>query len=163
MRFGREYQTVDEQVLIDAITALREDPQALTFIDLGCGKGRALLVAANLGFQHVIGVEFVHQLAEIARKNLAHRGTANAVVAEGDAAKYRFPNCDMVVYLFNPFSQEVMQKVVANLRESHARKLYVIYVNPECAGLFDASGFLTRLGCPPGRADIQIWSAATLG
>src|SRR5271156_2180587 len=42
-RFGAAYQTIDEEALLDAIKALRDDPHSLTFIDLGCGKGRALL------------------------------------------------------------------------------------------------------------------------
>lgn len=158
-RFGFSYQATDEKELADAVNFLHEDPQNLTFIDLGCGKGRALLGAANLGFKQVIGVEFAHELAEIARKNLAKMRIASAVVVQTDAAEYRFPNSDMVVYLYNPFLQEVMQKVVANLRESLSGKLYVIYKVPKCAAIFDTSGFLTRLGSPPARAYIQIWKA----
>lgn len=112
--------------------------------------------------KQVIAVEFANELAEIAKKNLEKMGIANAVVVQTDAAKYSFPNSDVIVDLFNPLSQEVMQKVIVNLRDSFAKKLHVIYAAPHCAALFDASGFLTRLGCPPGRADIQVWSAATL-
>lgn len=157
-RFGRGYTATNEQELTDAINFLREDPQKFTFIDLGCGKARTLLVAANLGFKQVIGVEFVHELAETARKNLAKMRILNAVVVETDAAEYRFPDTDMVVYLFNPFTQEVVQKVVANLRESSSKKLYVMYKTPCCAANFDASGFLTRLGTA-GRHDIMVWRA----
>jgi SAM-dependent methyltransferase len=156
-RFGAGYQTVSEDALIDSLRLLPEDLRLLTFIDLGCGKGRALLVAASLGFKQVIGVEFVHELAKIARKNLAKVGAENAVVVETDAAKYRFPNSDMVIYFFNPFSQEVMEKVIANLKESLPRKLYVIYAAPQCAALLDDSGFLSREDFPQPRPDIQIW------
>jgi len=160
-RYGVAYQSIGEEALLDAIGALREDPHFLTFVDLGCGKGRALLVAASLGFKQVIGVEFAQELAEIAKENVTRLRIANAVVVQTDAAKYRFPNTDMVLYLFNPFSEEVMQKVIENLKGCVTRKLYVIYVVPVCAGLFDACGFLTRLSCPPGRMDILIWSGAT--
>ena len=159
-RFVTTYQTLDEQRLIDAVSFLDQDPRHLTFVDVGCGKGRPLLVAAKLGFKEIIGVEFVRELAEIAKKNLQKVGVVNAVVVQADAAEYRFPKTDMVVYLFNPFSQKVMRQVIANLRESLAGKLYVIYAAPRCAALFDARGFLTRLGCPPGRTGIQIWRSA---
>jgi len=106
-------------------------------------------------------VEFVQELAEIAKQNLEQMGIKNAVVLQADAAQYRFPNSEIVVYLFNPFSEEVMLKVVDNLRGCLPKKLYVIYAAPQCAALFDESGFLTRLGCPPGRADIQIWGSGT--
>ena len=158
-RFGVIYQTIDEEGIIEAIKVLQEqeDTRDLTFVDLGCGKGRALMVAANLGFKTIIGVEFVHELAETARKNLQKLGLTDAVVVESDAANYRFPESDMVIYLFNPFSAEVMQKVVANLKESLSKKLYIIYVNPQCGPLFDASGFLTPMESVPKRPDIQIW------
>jgi SAM-dependent methyltransferase len=158
--FGGKYQSTDEQELADSVHFLSENPHNLTFIDLGCGKGKTLIVAASLGFKQIIGVEFVHELAEIARKNLAKMRIANAVVLETDAANYRPPDSDAVIYLYNPFSQEVMEKVVANLRESRSHKLYVIYKVPNCAAVFDASSFLTRLGCPPERTYIQIWRAA---
>ena len=159
-RFGARYQATDEQMLVDAVSFLPEPPQSFTFIDLGCGKGRTLLVASKLGFRLVIGVEFAHELANIARTNLAKMGFANAVVVDADAADFQFPQTNMVVYLYNPFSIEVMRKVLANLRQSGAKRLYVIYRAPECADLFDSSGFLDRLGSPPGRPDIQIWEAA---
>lgn len=159
-RFGARYQATDEQELADAVSFLHEPPQNFTFIDLGCGKGRTLLVASKLGFRQVIGVEFARELAKTARTNLAKMGIANAVVVDADAADFHFPDSDMVVYLYNPFTIEVMQEVLANLQKSKAKRLYVIYRVPECADLFDSSGFLHRFGSPPGRQDIQIWKAS---
>lgn len=160
--FGVKYQATDEQELADAVGYLQEDPHDLTFIDLGCGKGRALLVAANLGFKRVVGVEFAHELAEIARKNVSKMHVVNAIVLEVDSAEYRFPDSEMVVYLYNPFSQEVMHKVVANLRASTSKKLYLIYNTPECGAVFETSGFLTRVGCPPATPHIHVWKAVTV-
>jgi SAM-dependent methyltransferase len=158
-RLGVRYQASGEQELVEAVNFLHEDPQTFTFIDLGCGKGRALLVASKLGFQQVIGVEFARELVDIARSNLAKMRSSSAVVRHADAAEFHFPNSDMVVYLYNPFSQEVMRKVVANLRQSPAKRLYVIYSDPKFGQVLDSSGFLNRLGCPPGLQNIQIWTA----
>jgi SAM-dependent methyltransferase len=156
-RFGRKYQPTGEEELAEAVRFLGVNPTDLTFVDLGCGKGRTLLVAASLGFRQVIGVEFTRELAEIAGKNLEKMGIANGSIVQGDAGEYRFPDGNLVVYLYNPFSEEVMRKVVPNLRECASRKLYVIYKAPECMALFDSGGFLTRLGSPPGRDYIQTW------
>jgi SAM-dependent methyltransferase len=157
--FGQKYQATDEEELIDAIDLLPDDPRKFTFVDLGCGKGRALLVAAKLGFKQVIGVEFAHELAKIAKENLAKMQIPNAIVVLADAAEYRFPEGELVVYLYNPFSREVMEKVAANLGKLLSQKLYVIYKVPDCAAVFDATGFLTRLGSPPTRNYIQVWRA----
>jgi hypothetical protein len=102
-------------------------------------------------------VEFARELVDIARANLAKMQTTNAVVIHADAAEFQFPDEDLVVYLYNPFSQDVMEKVVANMRERRCRKLCVIYVVPECAEVLDSCGFLSRLGAPPVRRYIQIW------
>jgi len=42
-----------------------------SFIDVGAGMGRAVLLAAELPFRQVVGVELNPTLARIARKNLA--------------------------------------------------------------------------------------------
>ena len=43
-----------------------------TFIDIGAGKGRGLLVASEYPFRKVIGIELNSPLAGIARANVAH-------------------------------------------------------------------------------------------
>ena len=158
-RFGSRYQPTSEQELTDAVNCLNEAPRTLIFIDLGCGKGRTLLVASKLGFNQVIGVEFARELVQIARANLARMGVVNASVIHGDAAEFQFPDDDFVLYLYNPFSQEVMRRVIANLRRSRAKRIFVMYFDPQCAGVLDSSGFLNRFGCPQGR-NIPIWTAA---
>lgn len=157
VRFGERYEATPEQELVEAIRFLEEDLQTFTFVDLGCGKGRTLLVASKLGFKAVIGVEFALELAEIARSNLAKMGIGHAAVMHADAADFRFPSGNTIVYLYNPFSQEVARKVIENLRKSRLGKLYVIYKGPKCAEIFDACGFLGRLGCPPAVPHIQVW------
>lgn len=159
--YGTRYEATDEQELVDAVDFLHEDPANWTFIDLGCGKGRTLLVASQLGFKRVIGVEFARELVEIAGKNLTKSQIINATVLHADAADFEFPSGDIVVYLYNPFSGEVMTRVVESLREAQSRRLYVIYKAPMHAEIIDSSGFLTRLGSPPTRPYIQVWKHHT--
>jgi SAM-dependent methyltransferase len=67
-----------------------------TFIDLGSGKGRALLIASEYAFGAIVGVELSPKLHAIAAANIAgSRGTAqrsrNARTIEADATEFRFP------------------------------------------------------------------------
>jgi len=162
-RFGRKYQPSGEDELAEAVRFLGVNPRELTFIDLGCGKGRTLLVAAGLGFRRVVGVEFAQELAATARKNMEELKISNGAIVQGDAGEFRFPDEDLVLYLYNPFSEEVMRRVVLNLRDCAAKKLFVIYKAPECMALFESGGFLTRLGNPPGREYIQTWKLTSQG
>jgi len=48
--------------------AMPIDLSKFTFIDLGAGKGRALLMASDYLFQKIIGVEFMPELHHARRK-----------------------------------------------------------------------------------------------
>jgi SAM-dependent methyltransferase len=162
-RFGTPYRATAEDELIDAVHLLGEELGDFAFIDLGCGKARMLLVAARLGFAQVIGVEFADELVAIARTNLAKMEIRNAAIIFGDVVDYEFPGSNLVIYLYNPFSIEIMRKVVAKL-EAHLRdypdvKAYVIYKGPVCAAVIDESASFRRLGPAPGHSDILLWRA----
>jgi len=121
-------------------------PRNVTFVDLGCGKGRVLLVAAPR-FAQVLGVEFSPELCQIARANLAAcRLSDRAQVIEADAARFTFGPKVGVIYLYNPFAPVVMTQVLANLRrslEQHPRRLVLIYNTPRWAKEIWQSGLFT--------------------
>jgi SAM-dependent methyltransferase len=108
-----------------------------TFFDMGCGKGRVLLMASRYGFKGVVGVEFDSALAEIAQENAAHfqRHHTDCSAIEvicSDAATYQFPDEDAVIFFFNPFAREIMEKVLANIKASAktTKHRYIIYYHP---------------------------------
>lgn len=111
-------------------------PAQWAFVDFGCGKGRVLLVAAQLGFRRVQGIEISPQLAEIARQNLrAYRGPRASIehveVTCGDARRARLPGEDTVFHFYHPFEGEVLRAVLDNIRasvEAHPRRIRVLYL-----------------------------------
>lgn len=102
------------------------------FVDLGCGKGRPLIIAKELGFKKLIGVELSRRLCEICRSNCPA-----AHVIQGDAGEFEFPEGKIVVFMFNPFSGLVMKRVAANLLR-HRGTCFVVYVNPKHRQVFDS-------------------------
>ena len=64
--------------IVRAVLATLQPLELFTFVDLGCGKGRPLLVASEYPFREIIGVELSASLAKIAQRN-------------GDLIKQRFP------------------------------------------------------------------------
>ena len=83
-------------------------PRHYTFVDIGCGKGRVLLIGAEYGFNKVRGIEFSSRLCEIARQNIEkykeiNRGKIQFEIFEGDASIYNFCDDENVIFLFNPF------------------------------------------------------------
>jgi protein-L-isoaspartate O-methyltransferase len=159
-RFGVAYQSPQEVTIREALANI---PRHTTLLDLGCGKGRVLIVGARMEFQRVVGVEFVAELADIARHNLVITGT-KAEVVYGDAGDYLFPEGPLCVYFYNPFSVEIMGKVAKQL-ESRRAESWVVYINPRanpgCAELFDA--FMHRVSEGPGPAIWHLGEEEKLG
>ncbi|MGH6840317.1 MAG: class I SAM-dependent methyltransferase [Methylocella sp.] len=147
--FGTNYGPSDEGDFLRALKMVEEDFSTMTFIDVGCGKGKPLLLASDLGFKQLVGVEFVLELVEVARKNLMNKNISNGTILYADAAEYEFPDSDCVVYLGNPFERPVMTKVIANLAKIKHRKIYVVYWKAALAADFDQCGFLAPIASMP--------------
>ncbi|MGA2568927.1 MAG: class I SAM-dependent methyltransferase [Terracidiphilus sp.] len=112
---------------------------AYTFVDLGAGMGRALLLAAGCPFRALAGVELHPTLARIARGNLARWRAAGrtrmpAHIYCRDAAEFPLPEGPCVVFLFNPFGAPVLRRVLrawSRTLAGRAQPLDILYVNDE--------------------------------
>lgn len=110
-----------------------------TFIDLGAGMGRAMLLASEFPFRAIVGVELNPTLARIARKNLAfwrkaERENSPMRLVCRDACEFRMPAGPCVVFLFNPFGAPVLKRLVKAWGRSFAGRegqLDILYVNDE--------------------------------
>jgi SAM-dependent methyltransferase len=111
----------------------------VSFIDIGAGMGRAVLLAAQMPFRQVVGVELNPTLARIAKKNLtAWRASGRALapmkVICGDAVDYRLPTGPCLAFMFNPFGAPVMRRLLQAWRLGltvQTGELDLIYVNNE--------------------------------
>jgi len=115
------------------LEALPLDRETTTFLDLGAGMGRVMLLAAERGFRRVVGIEISPALAEVARHNLkaVHPGIqrGRVQVISADAACYRLPRGDLAVYLFNPFRCEILSPVIRRLA-AHSGDVVIAYHTP---------------------------------
>ncbi|HEX3551392.1 MAG TPA: class I SAM-dependent methyltransferase [Candidatus Elarobacter sp.] len=121
-------------------------PERATFVDVGAGLGRVVLLAARRPYRAVIGVEISPALAEVARENLnvardARRVVRDVRIVRADAASFAFPRGDLVVYLFNPFTASVLGRVVATLLATRAgREVVLLYHTPVERDAIEATG-----------------------
>ncbi len=119
-----------------------------SFVDLGCGKGRAVMMASEVDFREAVGVELHPPLAAIAEANVAAWTEAGRLVCPvrivcQDATEFDFPGGACLLYLFNPFAEPVMQQLIERIEAEFAQRrglLDVIYFNPAAGELFEASG-----------------------
>jgi len=124
-----------------------------TFVDLGSGKGRVVLLASQFGFGRVVGIEASPTLHQIAGQNLrawAKDGndTRNLELRREDAAITEIPEQPCVVYLFNPFRERTVARVLLNVKWSlqrAPRDLWLIYYNPQFGYMLENSPYMARI------------------
>ena len=99
-------------------------------IDYGCGKGRVSFFFAYQLRCHCIGIEYDERISNIAVKNKVSAVSASKVdFINAKAEEYSVPAEADRFYFFNPFSAEILKKVMARIRESYdgREKLLLFY------------------------------------
>jgi hypothetical protein len=152
------YYGIAPSVLLELIawwraTKLVAPPEDYTFVDLGAGMGRGMLLAARMPFREVIGVELHPELAAIAQKNIvvwkqAGRARCPMRIVCADVVQFRFPKNPCVAYLFNPFRAPVLKALLTHVeREFVGRsgQLDLIYANDEFAEILTTRPGWARL------------------
>lgn len=142
------YEPSPYHITTKIIQELSIDHTRFSFLDFGSGKGRVLLIASQLPFKSVIGIEFSRELCEVTKDNIAKFPPSKCAASwvecvHTDVVEYRLPGNPLVCYFYNPFDQVIMEVVVGRLVESLReipREIYVIYLNAKYRMLFDNSG-----------------------
>lgn len=150
---GVMYQPTQAHTLRKVLRKSGLPPEG-AFLDLGCGKGRVLILAAESGYRKVLGVEFSEYLCDIARANLERytqrfSPATEAKAIHGDAAEYAIPDDVSTIFLFNPFDDVVMARVIGHIEASlrrAPRRLYIIYRHPLQRALLDSSAVFEVIG-----------------
>jgi len=155
------YVASQPSIIRRALSAL-PNVKDYTFVDLGCGKGRATIVAAEFQFSEVIGVEIDPNLAQIAHSNASlysmwlkstkasdnfYPSSRMIKIVEADATKFRPQGNNVVFFCYHAFGDELMSEFVENLNEDLGKTIehcFFVYYNPVGGYHFDASRKWTR-------------------
>ena len=144
--YNTAYYAISPSTLQAALARIPETVEGYAFVDLGCGKGRALLVASEFPFAQVIGVEIAPALAEAARQN--GRADDRISVVTEDARRVVYPGRPLVVFLYHPFLKPVVREALRNLKRQlrvHPRAAWVLYANPSYEDMLSGLGFLQKV------------------
>ena len=104
------------------------------FVDYGCGKGRVLILAAEAGFKHVVGIEFVPEWAKLSEHNLqgSKYSSINFEILNIDAQLYEPTKEDSFFYFYDPFGDGILIPCLKTINRSfagHNRKGHVVILN----------------------------------
>ncbi len=133
------------------------------FLDLGCGKGKALLVYAeytkSMTVPPAVGIEIVPVLSHVAQENVKIAGFDGRIrIARGDARMWneQSPNGPVILFLYNPFGKATLTYVLQTALE---RECYMAYVDPEHSTLLEEMKW-TRIFRATGRYRnecLEVW------
>ena len=132
--YNTAYYGISPSTLRAALSHVPIQPEEFTFVDLGCGKGRALLVASELPFREVVGVELDPELCAVAAANaqrLPH-GAASVRVLNQDALLVRYPQTPLLIYMYHPFLAPLLKRVLAEIERQFReadREIYLLFAN----------------------------------
>jgi hypothetical protein len=134
-------------------------PAGSVLVDLGSGKGRVLMASSEFAFREVRGIEFARELCDIARRNCESyrraRGTStNIEIIESDVVDYPIKSDENVFFLFNPFDDVVLSRLLANIRrslETASRKITIVYCNPKLNHVIEKQGRFPKV------LDLHFW------
>ncbi len=139
------------------LRGLKVDYSEYAFVDIGSGRGRVLLQAAEFPFRRVEGVEFSRVLHDEATINIDNY--PRELVASGslrsvgmDAAKYNYPAGNCIVFMFNPFEPRLLSQVIDNAIHQAARRgdrLIFVYYNPVYSDVMETDPRLTETRLSP--------------
>jgi len=135
--------------LLEEIFTILHANEKNHFLDIGCGKGRALCVASNYGYKKNTGIDFSKKLCDAAIENTKifknkKRPDATFEIINIDAVDYIIPADVDCIFMFNPFNELVMKRVVENIVKNisqYKRELYIVYANPLFKNLFIKKAF----------------------
>lgn len=133
----------DLERIIHSLEIKSED----NILDLGCGKGGAIISFAKSPFSKITGVEISPLLVKIAKRNIKLIGIRYVEIFCCDAREFHDMDIYNYIFLFNPFPCNVMVTVMENIKESLTRRpriLNMIYVNPICHDMIMSGGVFNQ-------------------
>ncbi len=148
LKHATEYMPVNYFTIEQLLFNLPSNAKQGAFLDIGCGKGRGLCVAAAFGFNKVVGIDFAKEMIDRAEINLIQTKIVypniQYLVLWKDISNFDIEKDVSTVFLFNPFDEILMRIVIHKINASlknHPRTFYVLYASPKHEELFFAEGY----------------------
>jgi predicted RNA methylase len=104
--------------------------EELSFIDIGCGKGKTLLIAAKYGFSEIYGYEINSSIFKVLDLNITKSNISNLRIFKKSIDIEEIQN-KSVIYFYNPFGETLTLNFFSSIAENkNLKDIVIIYVNP---------------------------------
>ncbi len=152
--FHSPYQPTEPALFREMMASLPIEFDTFTFVDLGSGKGRTLLMASEYPFRKIVGVELIAGLHCAAEENIRayHSATQRCAQIEAvcaDACEFELPAEPLVLYFFNPLPERSFSDVLLRMEKSLERiprAVWIVYHNPLLEQVLGERAMFIRVG-----------------
>lgn len=127
-----ESKPFDHSSIDHVFEEIKHLPCEKSFMDIGCGKGQILIMAVMNEMVKIGGIEWNADIAEVCRNNMKELNILADIIT-GDATEYKDMDGYSIFFLYNPFGEKGVRKVMKNILESRERRnrdIFVVYGNP---------------------------------
>tara|TARA_S200000501_G_C20870796_1_gene764171 strand:- start:7 stop:642 length:636 start_codon:yes stop_codon:yes gene_type:complete len=138
---GTRYETISYKSLRN-ILKVPFEMSFNQFLDIWCGLGRSIIVAHEIGFKELHGLDISDQLIKMCKDNLI-KSKIEAKLTCQDILDYDLPAGDLVIYIFNPFGKERIEFLL-NKVKNRSYKTFIIYHNPKHSDSFDSKNLIQQ-------------------
>jgi len=142
------YEPVSFYMLENLFGAFRKISGKESIIDLGCGKGRMMMVAPHFGFKNITGIDFAREMCEQAVTNMKEKEKQfpelKWKVINENVLDYCISSTDSAFFMFNPFTEEVLKDFLKKLDDSchqFPRTIHFLYASPQDKKLLLDNGY----------------------
>lgn len=121
LRWG--YAAINPDFFHEIVASIKEPLGSYTFVDVGSGKGAAVILASGHAFRHVVGVELSAELIAIAHANVEKYNAVNARHLKPewirtDFLKWELPPEKQFFFLNNPFPESITIQAIRRIEAS---------------------------------------------
>ena len=134
----KHYSPAYSSLIIESIKSLNINYRDYNFIDLGSGKGKVTLIASKFRFKKILGIEIIKSLVQQAKKNhkiyfkkkwnRKYKCKIDYICL--DAEKYLINSEKSIYFMFDPFTDEKLKKILKKITKKKMFKNYLIAFNP---------------------------------
>jgi SAM-dependent methyltransferase len=148
-RDGMEYDNSGGPDLRAALCALDLD-NIPSVLDIGCGKGGALIDFHYRGYRKLGGIDLSERVLKICRSNLTKAGI-EATLINADASTFQDFEDYELLYIWNTLPEDRLADLLANIRKFSARtkaSRLMLFINPlwELTQLLSRTPGVTKIG-----------------
>lgn len=152
-----DYEPANVLTMRHVFSSLPFDVRQFDLVDIGCGKGRTLLVAARwYPFRSITGVELSPVTAKIAEQNVQRYTTEHFAMCKAvyvrceNGTCCQIPTGNVLITMYNPFFGQTFERCIQHLHREAVkhpnRQMWLAYINPwHCEEYLQNTGYFERV------------------